>query len=1013
MTRRDLRILIGVMVVAVAGAHHAVGAQKKEAPKKPPLVAPMAPQPSTKPPPTASIPAGPSPQTAFDAAEDLYRSGDWEGALKAFIAFEAKYKYSGARPISQYYQGWCYFNLKRYDEAIKVLMRLLTTYAEAPIVPEATLKLAECYREHKDFKMATQLYRNFRGKYKDSAFMPQAMIGEAWVLYKSNNRDAAKAIINEVGQKYANNPQAILDATFLLGQILTEEKKFAEARTLFHRIAEQANNPSATAALYSLAESFYDAKNYVDAIKYFKRVQSKTALLASIQTQMELLSARRGEVVKAGGDLNIITSQIQQLQTLANQINQREDLRAVALFRIANCFQELRRPEQASIVYRVLIEKYPTQKTTEFSMYGLIQALTESKRLAEANVVTEEFKKKFPQSKMLDSAGYMQAISIFSSGNFKDALDRFGKFLLTCKDPQMTESTEFYVAACHYALETYPKAVELFTAFLKKYPNSALAPDVLFRLGRASFELAQRANKPEQIKKFLGDAIQYYEQVRSKFPKYESMPEVTFQLGYLYSYYGAHNEPTAYPKAVGTFTDFVRKWPSQLSPSGRPLAPEAWYQIARANLAFRQFEKAIEAYHQITDNYPDNDLAPHAALEAGSALYDLKKPDEGLAALRAYVQKYPTHIKLGDVLFAIGAQLESAQPAEAKSIYKDLIARTTKAEGANRDAWLNPSIEAERRLVNLYEKDNDIKTAIADCDAFLANFADESIAVREICARLSSLYRKAKLVTEGYAHLDKFAQQHAKSPAFRIATATGIIELALSERDYPRAAAAATKLLQDPEKDRLPAVTYVALGNTFLKTDKTDLARDVFRKTLTLYPNDKNAAPLANLGLGQALLALNDFAGAEAAFNKQMPANLEEAAPEAILGLARIYEEKGRGKDPKDPITVKAIQFYQLAAKSGRRDIKGEAFHRLGSFFFNLKDYKAALPFFMQQFAASEPLAEEGGFRTAQCHEALGNLPAALSAYKIYVRRYPNGKFKVEANNKIVEITPKTQPSTP
>jgi TolA-binding protein len=1011
MTRRGLRILICLLVVAVAGAQHAAGAapKKKEEPKKapsktvtnrPPLVAPVvAPKP-----PVPTLPTGPTVQTVFDEAEETYRSGDWDKALKAFQDFDKKYPYSGARPVGQYYQGWCYFNLKRYDEAIRVLNVMIMNYPQAPIVPEAMLKLAECYREKKDFQTATKLYREFQQKYKDSAFIPQALMGEAWVLYKMDNREGAKKVINVVWQTYNQNPQAVLDATFLLGRILTDEKKFTEARELFRRISEQSNNPSATSALYSLADSFYEAKNYHDAIKYFKRVQPKAALLASVQFQLQQLTARRGES-------SIIASQIQQLQTLYNQINQREDLRAVALFRIANAYQELKRPEQASVVYRTLIEKYPTQKTTEFSYFGLIQALTESKRLTEANALTEEFRKKFPQSKMLDSAGYLQAISIFSAGDYKDALQRFEKFLPTCKDPEMVQATDFYIGACRYALEEYPKVVELFNAFIKKYPTSTFVPDVLFRLGRANFELAQRANKPDEIKKLLAAAINHYEEIRAKHPKYEPLPEVIFQLGYLYSYYGTHNEPTAYNKAVGAFTEFVQKWGNRQTPSGRPLAPEAWYQIARANLAGKQFQKAIDAYRQITDNFPDNDLAPHAALEAGSALYDLKKPEEGLAALRAYIAKYPTHIKVGDVLFAIANQLESTEPIEARATYKDLIERTVKADATNRAAWLNPVIEAQRRLVNLYERDNDAKTAIADCETFLTNFADEPVAVREIVARLAAVYRKARLTKDGCATLEKLEEKYRQKPAFRIATATGIIELALAEHDYPRAAAAATKLLQDPEKDRLPSVTYVALGNTFLKTEKPDLARDVFQKTLKLYPNDKNAAPLANLGLGQALLASKDFAGAEGVFNKLMTPNLAETPPEAILGLAKVYQEKGRAKDPKDAINVKAVEYFQIAARSGRRDIKNEAFYHLGMFFFNMKDYKAALPFLMQLFSAPEPMAEEGGFRTAQCHEALGNLPAALSAYKIYVRRYPNGKFKLEANNKITEITNKLQPS--
>ncbi|MBM3860394.1 MAG: tetratricopeptide repeat protein, partial [Verrucomicrobia bacterium] len=441
MIRHGLRILVAMLALAFAGAFPSSAAEKKPDPKKTPAKAPAANPPMVAPT-KAALPAPPAapqsgaltPQAAFDQAEDLYRSGDWPAALKAFQDFDKKFPYSGARPIGQYYQGWCYFNLKRYDEAIKILNGMITNYKEAPIVPEAILKLAECYREKRDFKQATQWYRTFQEKYKDNPFLPQAIIGEAWVLYKNDNREAAKKIITAVGQQYANNAQAILDATFLLGQILTDEKKFNEARALFRRIAEQSNNPSATAALYQMADSFYEAKNYTDAIKYFKRVQSKSALLANIATQIEPLITRRNELLRAGADIGIVTSQIQQLQTLASQINKREDLRAVALFRIANCYQELRKPEQATVVYRALIEKYPTEKTTEYSLYGLIQALTESKRLTEANAATEQFKKQFPQSKMLDSAGFLQAVSIFGTGDYKDALERFRKFLTTCKD---------------------------------------------------------------------------------------------------------------------------------------------------------------------------------------------------------------------------------------------------------------------------------------------------------------------------------------------------------------------------------------------------------------------------------------------------------------------------------------------------------------------------------------------------------------------------------------------------
>jgi|GEM_PF-2032960 len=1019
-----LRTLIWVLVVSAASMNLCwaqQGTKKPAAPATPPM-APKLPGLPTAPPTPSSAASTDSSIAAFEAAEAVYQSGDWEKAIQAFQAFEKKFPFSTGLPHSWYYRAWCLFNLKRYDEAINVLNKLLLTYPESTIAPEAQIKLAECYREKKEYKNAIQLYQKFQRDNPKSPFLPQSIIGEAWVRYKSKDVEGAKQVLARVFSEFRHNAQAMLDATFLMGQILTDEKKFAEARALLHRIAEQSNNPRATEALFSQAESFYEAKDYANAIKYFKRVQSNTALLANISAQIEQLMAQRAELLRTGGDVGMIQTQIQQLHTLANQISKREDLRAVALFRIANCYQEMKRPEEASVVYRTLLEKYPNHKLVEFSLYGLIQALTESKRLAEANVFNEEFKKRFPDSIVGKAADFMQAISVFSTGNFEDALQRLEKFITTSKDKDMIESAEFYIAACYYGMAKYPKAEELFNAFLKKYPNTKLKPDVLFRLSRCSFEQAQRSEKPEDAKKFLSNAIQYFEQIRSNFPKYEELAQVTFQLGYLYSYYAAHNEPSAYDKAVAAFASFIERWPGKTDSQGRLLAPEAYYQMARAQLAAKHYDKAIEAYQALVEKYPDNDLAPYAAMEAGSAWFDAKKPEEGLAALRAYTEKYPTHIKVGDVLFAIGSQLEAKSPDEAIKVFKDLINRTANAEDKLRETWLAPSIEAQRRIVNLLEKTGDIKSAVAECEAFLEKFASEPVAVREIFARLSALYRKAKLVKEGYAEFEKLAQRYAQNPSFRIAAATSVIELALTEKDYERATAAALKLMEDPEKERFPALTYLALGNAFLKASKFELARNAFQKTLTLYPNDKNAVSLANLGLGQALLELKDINGAEAAFNKQMPEDPTQAAPEALLGLGKIYEAKGLNKSPKDPINVKAVEYYNLAWRvlGGRGAVANEAFYRLANFFFNIKETdpaknkdnkKTALQYYMRLFFAGEPLAEEGLFRSAQCHETLENLPSALGAYKTYVRRYPNGKYKLEAERKIAELTPKVQPS--
>jgi TolA-binding protein len=359
-----------------------------------------------------------------------------------------------------------------------------------------------------------------------------------------------------------------------------------------------------------------------------------------------------------------------------------------------------------------------------------------------------------------------------------------------------------------------------------------------------------------------------------------------------------------------------------------------------------------------------------------------------IAALRVYTEKYPTDSHVGDALYAIGQQLETdGNTGQALAVYRDLIARAvTNPRGPIRDA----AIAAQLRTAALLEP----KEAIADCESFLSKFASEPVAVLAAVTEIAALYRKAKLSAEGYAKLEQLAAQYQRNAAVRVAVGIGMIDLAIGEKDYQRAYAAARDLLADPNNGALPASGYLAIGNAMLKVERYAEARDAFAKLLKLYADDTRALPLANLGLGQAELGLRNFDQAEAVFRKLIqtdPDNLD-----ATLGLGKVYEARGNIKE--------AIATYDAVWRQGRGDAVSEAAFRVGMLAFQQKDYRTALPMFARLLFATGPLADEAAFRAAQCHEALGNIEQARSAYQTYLRRYPNGTFALEARTLLAKL---------
>jgi TolA-binding protein len=412
---------------------------------------------------------------------------------------------------------------------------------------------------------------------------------------------------------------------------------------------------------------------------------------------------------------------------------------------------------------------------------------------------------------------------------------------------------------------------------------------------------------------------------------------------------GLYSNLAAYDKAIALFQEFVRKWPEH------PLVPEALYQLASVYADEKQFPEMIES-------------------------------------LREYVKRCPNHTHVADALYAIGTQLEAQKKTdEAMATYRDLIARAA----ANRPLtgpWRDAVIGAQLRIAALL----DPSSALADCESFLAHFAGDPTAARAMVSQIAALYRKDKELNAGYVKLDQLAQQYQANSAVRVACATSTIELALADKDFGRATAAATELLAVSEREKLPATSYLALGDTFLKTGQFQPARENFEKVLALYRNDSRLLPAARLGLGQAMFSLKQYDAAEAALRNATGVDVD-------LTLAKIYEATGRLKE--------AVDLYNQVMQSGRGEISSEAAYRLGNFFFNHADpaksgdnKQTALAYYVRLLFATGPMAEEAAYRAGECHEALGNLSQACATFQAYVKRFPTGQFVASAKSKIARL---------
>ena len=113
-----------------------------------PVTVPVPPVPV--PPVAAAAPARPgagpadatAEQRAYDAALDLFKSGNFGGAIGAFTAFTKTYPQSPLAPSAQYWIGNAHFAQRDFRAAITAQRQLVATYPDSQKVPDALLNIA-------------------------------------------------------------------------------------------------------------------------------------------------------------------------------------------------------------------------------------------------------------------------------------------------------------------------------------------------------------------------------------------------------------------------------------------------------------------------------------------------------------------------------------------------------------------------------------------------------------------------------------------------------------------------------------------------------------------------------------------------------------------------------------------------------------------------------------------------------------------------------------------------------
>ncbi|MGH8744291.1 MAG: tol-pal system protein YbgF [Burkholderiales bacterium] len=101
----------------------------------------------------------------YEAAYNLFKNGNYQGAISAFQNFLKNYPLSNLASSAQYWTGNSYFALRDFKNAITSQQKLLSTYPDSQKAPDAMLNIASSQLESGDSAAARKTLDALIAKY--------------------------------------------------------------------------------------------------------------------------------------------------------------------------------------------------------------------------------------------------------------------------------------------------------------------------------------------------------------------------------------------------------------------------------------------------------------------------------------------------------------------------------------------------------------------------------------------------------------------------------------------------------------------------------------------------------------------------------------------------------------------------------------------------------------------------------------------------------------------------------
>ncbi|MEP7143535.1 MAG: tetratricopeptide repeat protein [Ferruginibacter sp.] len=605
---------------------------------------------------------------------------------------------------AKFEMGYCYFNLKRFDEA-KPLFNEIHQLPENKYYIPANYYYGFISYAGRNYNEAMKSFKLVETRDEYKGIVPY-YISE--IFYFQNKKDESlrygESVLSKGGLYYEKEMKQ------LMGQIYFEKKNFARALPLLEYYVNNSRKVSKE-NLYELSYCYYEAKQLNKAIEGFKQLSNESDSLG--QNSMYLL-----------GDCYLRTNQKANARNAFqfcayNSSNKKQQ--EISLFNYAKLSYELGYQDIALNEMRNFINNYPSSANNTEAKEILVSLLANTNNFNDALTLYESFPR--PTASMQKAYPrilYGRAVEYVNDQQIVKADELFTK-ILQLPASNITPYANFWKGEIAYRSQKYDEAIRLLSIYLQSgAPAQGEANPTTAR-----YDLGYSWMKKENYKQ----ALTYFESIS----KSNTTAGNLEQDAYVRSadcYFMAKDfarANTMYETVInnalpqGDYALFQKALIAGIKSSAgkitilnslsriytqSSLVPDANLEIGYTYMADQKFADAIPYLNKVISTSNGGGLKPAAYLNLGLSYYNLNNNSQALANYQQLIQQYPQSAEVDDALSTIkNIYVEDGHPNE----YIDFMRKNGK----------NISVtEAD----SLTYSSAEIKYNAGDCNAAIAGF---------------------------------------------------------------------------------------------------------------------------------------------------------------------------------------------------------------------------------------------------------------------------------------------------